>query len=288
MRRYVLSLLLTVGLVLLFVVAPTYAAQEDGSIGLEGRINSAPPTTGATITFPRDGVTINEPTVTVAGLCPNGLLVKIFKNNVFAGAVECANGSFSIQIDLFSGRNELVARVFDSLDQPGPDSNVVVVTVPFTGVAPPNRLFLTSSFAKRGANPGETLTWPIILAGGNGPYAISVDWGDGKTPDLISQAFPGTFTISHIYDTAGVYNVIIRATDKDGNLAFLQVVGVSNGDPGQSNTSQDDKGTTITRTKILWQPAAIAIPLIASSFWLGRRYEIKVLRKRLERNEDVS
>lgn len=288
MRRYVLGLFMTVGLVLLFAAAPVYAAQEDGSIGLEGRINSAPPTTGATITFPRDGAVINEPTVTVTGLCPNGLLVKIFKNNVFAGAVECSNGSFSIQIDLFSGRNELVARVYDSLDQAGPDSNVVVVTVPFSGAVAPNRLFLTTVFAKRGANPGETLSWPIILSGGNGPYAVSVDWGDGKTPDLISVAFAGPFTISHIYDTSGVYNVIIRATDKDGNLAFLQVVGVSNGPPGQNNTGQEDKGTTVTRTKILWQPAAIAIPLIASAFWLGRRYEIKVLRKRLERNEDVS
>ncbi len=268
-----------------------HAAQEDGAVGLEGTINSAPPTTGATISFPRDGSTITNLPVTVTGICPNGLLVKIFKNNVFAGAAQCTNGSFSIQIDLFSGRNELVARVYDALDQAGPDSNTVTVTFPFTGSVAPNRISLTSPFAKRGANPGQQLSWPITLTGGNGPYAITVDWGDGKTADIISQAFPGTFNITHVYDTPGVYNVIIRATDKDGNLAFLQLVGVGNGPLGQSNGTDQkggDSSNVITRTRILWWPAAIAIPLIAASFWLGKRYELYVLRKRLERREDIS
>ena len=40
------------------VSTPAFAAEETGSVGLEGRINSAPPTTGATITFPRDGAVI--------------------------------------------------------------------------------------------------------------------------------------------------------------------------------------------------------------------------------------
>lgn len=273
------------------------AAEDSGSVGLEGRINAAPPTTGATITFPANNATITNLPVNVTGLCPGDLLVKIFKNNVFAGATQCKNGSFSVQIDLFSGRNELVARVYDNLDQPGPDSNVVVVTLPFNGINPPNRLSLTSSFAKRGANPKQTLTWPITLTGGTGPYAITVDWGDGKQADIISQAFPGTFNISHIYDNPGVYNVVVRATDKDGNLAFLQLVGVANGPVGQNNASGDGQGagqgnkgggTNTTQTKILWQPAAIAVPLIVSSFWLGKHHQVHILRKRLERNEDVS
>ncbi len=267
------------------------AAQESGSIGLEGRINSPPPTTGATIAIPRDGATISTLPTTISGTCPAGLLVKIFKNNVFAGSVQCVNGSYSIQIDLFSGRNELVARVYDDLDQAGPDSNTVVVTLPFNVAGSSNRISLTSSFAKRGANPGQTLTWPITLTGGIGPYAITVDWGDGKTADIISQAFPGTFNISHIYDSPGIYNVVIRATDKDGNIAFLQLVGVANGAVGQNNVGgNEDKsgGSTVVQTKILWQPAAITIPLIISSFWLGKRYELYVLRRRLEQREDIS
>ena len=55
------------------------------------------------------------------------MLVKLFKNNVFAGSVQCEDGSYSIKTDLFVGTNELVARVYDDLDQPGPDSNVLTV-----------------------------------------------------------------------------------------------------------------------------------------------------------------
>ena len=287
----VTSLLLLFVAVLTLSVQTASAATEQGSVGLEGRINTAPPTQAATITVPRDGTTVTTLPITVQGLCPNGLLVKIFKNNVFSGAVQCNNGSYSIQIDLFSGRNELIARVYDDLDQAGPDSNMVAVNFPFTGVSAPNKVSLTSSFAKRGANPGQTLSWPITLTGGTGPYAISVDWGDGKTADIISQPFPGNFNISHIYDNPGVYNVVIRATDREGNLAFLQLVGVGNGPVGQNNAQgekSDSASSTITRTKVLWQPAAVAIPLIASAFWLGKRHELHVLRKRLEAREEIS
>ncbi len=264
--------------------------EESGSVGLEGRISSPPPTTPAVISFPNDGAVISTMPVTVTGICPTGLLVKIFKNNVFAGAQQCVNGSFSIQIDLFSGRNELVARVYDDLDQAGPDSNVVVVTFPVTGFNQGNRISLTSSFAKKGTNPGQKLVWPITLTGGNGPYAITVDWGDGKTADIISQQFPGTFNIEHIYDSPGVYNVIVRASDRDGNVAFLQLVGVANGPLTQNvgeGQSGDQAGQTRETVKILWQPAAISIPLILSTFYLGRKYELFTLRKRLEQREDI-
>lgn len=282
-------LLCSLAILILLPAGRVQAAEESGSIGLEGRINSEPPKSGATITVPQNGATITDLPTTVSGLCPDGLLVKVFKNNVFAGATQCQGGSYSIQIDLFSGRNELVARVYDALDQAGPDSNIVVVTFPVSGVTSPTKISLTSAFAKRGADPGKILSWPITLTGGNGPYAITVDWGDGKTADIISRAFPGTFDITHVYDQPGVYNIIIRATDRDKNLAFLQLVGVANGPVGQNNAggTEGEGGLTITKTKILWQPAAIAIPLIASSFWLGKRYELYVLRRQLEQREDI-
>lgn len=288
------TLFILTGLALLpalIVVTPAQAAQESGSVGLEGKISAPPPTTPATISFPRDGAVISDLPVTVTGICSNGLLVKLFKNNVFAGSAQCKNGSFSIQIDLFSGRNELVARVYDDLDQAGPDSNIVAVNFPFTGFNAGSRISLTSSFAKKGANPGQKLVWPITLSGGNGPYAISVDWGDGKSPSIISQTFPGTFNIEHTYDQPGIYNVIVRAIDKDNNVAFLQLVGVANGPLNQSAGGLQDGGDNSQpvqqKVKILWQPAAISIPLIMSTFWLGRKYELFTLRRRLEQSESI-
>jgi hypothetical protein len=266
---------------------PVFAAQQQGSVGMEGRISSPPPTTAATISIPRTGQSFTTLPVTVSGICPKDLLVKLFKNNVFAGSVQCTNGSYSLIIDLFDGQNDLIARVYDALDQAGPDSNTV--TVGYNTAQPEfkSRVSLTSPIAKKGANPGQVLTWPITLSNGDGPYAVSVDWGDGKTPDLISRAFPGDFNIQHTYDKPGVYNILIKATDKNGGVAFLQLVGVANGalsqDTGNANNSGDSGTKTVT--KILWQPAAILIPFIISTFWLGKKYQMHVLRQKIERGD---
>lgn len=281
-----LCLCLLIGLFFAVIVSTTahVGAQtsRSGAIGIEGTIPGTPPSQAASITFPRDGATITTLPVTVTGICPNGTIVRIFKNNVFAGAAECKSGSFSIIIDLFTGTNELVARVYDALDQQGPDSNIVRVTYPVSEASSSNRISLTSNFAKRGANPGEQLVWPISLSGGVGPYAVTVDWGDGKTPDVISQETPGVFDIKHVYDTAGTYVVIIRATDKNGDLAFLQLVGVANGQVTDKNAQGGASTKTNEKVKILWLPVLLSIPLIIASFWLGRRYELQSIRKKLD------
>lgn len=290
MRKFA-GLVLFSGLLAVLLAGPVLAQSpnpQDGAIGVQGRLSSPPPTTGATIAVPTNGQGFSNLPITVSGICPNDLLVKLFKNNVFAGSVMCNNGSYSLQIDLFNGQNELVARVYDALDQAGPDSNTVTVVYTDPRQGTPSRVTLTSNFAKRGANPGQTLVWPIIVSGGEGPYAISVDWGDGKTPDLISQPFPGTMDIKHVYDSPGIYNIIIKATDRNGGIAFLQLVGVANGPLSQDNGGTGDgggTGATAPQTRILWQPAAILIPLIISTFWLGKKYELQVLKKKIERGE---
>lgn len=171
-----------------------------GSLGLEATIPSAPPAQAATIATPRDGTTVTDIPITVSGLCSTGLLVKVFANNVFVGSVMCAGGSYQLKADLFNGQNDLVARVYDALDQAGPDSNVARVT--FNDAQFQNfgtRVEITSNYARRGANPGDELDWPVTLSGGTPPYAVSVDWGDGKGADLMSAQFADTLTLKHTY-----------------------------------------------------------------------------------------
>ena len=257
---------------------------QSGSVGLQGTISSAPPTQAATIATPSNGQVFTKIPITVSGLCASNLLVKLFANNVFVGSTLCTNGSYSLQVDLFDGLNDLVARVFDALDQPGPDSNTVAVTFQdnqFAGSGV-QLLTLTSAYARRGANPGQLLTWPIILSGGTAPYALSVTWGDGKAADLLSESFAGTIDLSHVYDSAGVYNVVIKATDKNGETAFLQLVAVANG-AVQSSASSTSGGSssTLTKTKVLWAPSAALVAFIVVGFWLGRKYQLAALRKNL-------
>ena len=256
---------------------------QAGSVGLEGRISTDPPKKAATITTPSNGASFSSTPITVAGLCPEDTLVKIFDNNVFVGSALCVKGSYTLQVDLFGGSNQLVARVFDALDQAGPDSNIVTVTFNDAQFAQfGTRVTLTSSFARRGAFPGTDLVWPLVLSGGVGPYAISIDWGDGTAPQLQSQSVAGSFDIKHKYTNAGIYKIVVRATDKNGTTAFLQLVAVANGAAQAGASGKDDSGVSVTRVIVIWWPVLLLVPLLFVAFWLGRRHELYVLRRELE------
>lgn len=258
---------------------------SSGSVGIQGEISTAPPSRGATIAVPSSGGVYNSIPVAVTGVCQSGLLVKVFSNNVFIGSTICSNGSFSIQVDIFSGQNDIVAIVYDSLDQPGPISNAVTVTyndAQFLQFG--THVSLTSNYAERGAQPNTELDWPVILSGGTGPYAISVDWGDGSPATLISQSNEGTVNLSHTYKSSGIYEVIVQAADKNGTEAFLQLTAVATGS-SQSN-NKPGTGNTIIVTKVIWWPAAVLLPLLLVVYWIGRRSELFSIRKQLERTRD--
>jgi hypothetical protein len=260
------------------------ATSQQGSTGISGTVPSPPPKQGATIDVPRNGQSFSSLPITVSGLCPTGLLVEIYKNNVFAGSTQCNRGSYSLQIDLFDGQNDLVARVYDDLNQAGPDSNIVTVTFSSnisTGVP---RITLTTQFAKRGADPRSILTWPVTLSGGTGPYAISVDWGDNTNPDLISRGAPGNIDLQHTYANSGVYKVTVKATDANGNSAFHQLVAIANGPVKQSGTANGSNTLTV-QTKVLLWPLIVLFILMVTAYWLGKRHQIEAIRNKLRKGE---
>lgn len=293
LQRITYSLVLGLGLV--FGAVPQAIAQssatnpKQGATGLQGTIPSPPPTTAATISTPVAGRTFTTIPVQISGLCTTDLLVKLFSNNIFIGSAKCERGSYSISVDLFSGDNVLIARVYDALDQEGPPSNSVTVNFQdSTFSAFGQRISLTSSIAKNGANIGSTLTWPIILSGGTAPYAISVDWGDGSAIDLKSVSFAGTFDIAHKYKEAGIYRVVVKATDAAGTAAFLQLVGVGNGQVTQGNaSSKNSDGAGTTQYIYVWWPVLLLIPFAFAAFWIGRKFELVAIHRRLEKQASL-
>lgn len=258
---------------------------QPGSYGIEATKKQAPPTEAAVIVTPGGGSSFNNSPITVSGTCKNDLLVQVYNNNVMVGSVVCTNGSFSLQISLFAGTNELSAILYDDLEQPGPASNTVTVTYTDTSFAAFGQLVtLTSSYGRRAASAGSELSWPLQLSGGTGPYAFSIDWGDGSDPELKSQALSGLVTISHVYKKAGIYQVNIKVTDANGSSAFLQVIAVASGKVDTTtSTSKDDAQTTVGATKILWIPAAIAVALLVPTYWLGRRSQLVSLHNKMEK-----
>jgi len=256
------------------------------SYGISGEKPQPPPTTTATVTTPNNGASFSDSPITVTGLCTQGLVVQVYDNGVFVGSVNCTSGSFSIQVTLFTGTNDINAIQYDDLSQASPDSNHITVNYNNSSFSAFGTLItLTSNYGRRAADPGSTLTWPLLLSGGNGPYAFSIDWGDGKT-DLKSQSVTGEVDISHVYNQSGIYKVVVKVTDTNGVTAFLQLVAVANGKPtgSTSGSSGGGKNTTTVVTKVVWIPAVVTMVLLLPAFWLGRRSELVSIHRRMERD----
>ncbi len=292
--QWVLPMMIGVCLLALFVsVSPVLALTpiptpdpKPGSYGLEATKTQPPPTVGATITTPGNSASFSTSPTTVNGICPNGLLVQVYDNGVLVGSVMCTGGSFSVQVSLFAGTNELSAIVYDDLDQPGPTSNIITVTYTDTRFTAFGALItLTSSYGRRSAAAGSELGWPLQLSGGTGPYAFSIDWGDGSPTELKSQALAGLVTISHVYKKAGIYQVNIKVTDTNGVSAFLQVIALANGKVDGTSTP-DTKPAATGTTTVLWIPALIALILLVPAYWLGRRSQIVSLRNKMLKDRD--
>ena len=287
-----LLLLLVGGVLSTYTVSALSPPPQSGSIGLSGTVPGKPPTVAATIKTPNDGQHFGQTPVTVTGTCPANLLVELYKNDIFAGSTPCDDkGNYSIDIDLLVGKNTLVARVYDDLNQPGPDSNGVSVyydvlpdqAAPLTsgvdfGSA---QLLLNTDAVYRGVFPHQDMNMPIDVLGGSPPYAINIQWGD-STNKVVPRGDNVGFTASHSYAKPGTYQVTLQATDAGGRVAFLTVAAIVNGQPagsaattGGSNTSS----TVLARLLTLW-PLYTSLVAVVVSFWLGERLEKHLLKVR--------
>jgi hypothetical protein len=292
---FFVSLSLIISCLMVFLAVPSASAvvnPQNGAVGLEGTITGPPPSQAATITTPGSGESFTTLPITVAGLCPSGLLIKVFDNNIFAGSTECSSGSYELKIELFDGTNSLVAIDYDGLDQQGPNSNIVTVSytsAQFTSFG--TQLTISSNYSQLGATPGTQLSWPITINGGTAPYALSIDWGDGTPSKLMSASNAGPLTLTHTYQLSGTYTITVQATDKNGQPAFLQVISVISG-PVQKLASTSGTSST-TKTEIItisiWAKIAMLclLILIIVAFWVGRRYELISIRRKIEKSEEA-
>lgn len=268
--------------------ATPYTGPEAGSIGLSGTVVGKPPTVAAQITAPPNGQRFATSPVTIAGTCPKETLVEVFKNDIFAGSTACtSSGSFTMDIDLLFGQNTLIARVYDALNQPGPDSNQVVVyydvlpgqagainSLDFGGP----QMLLNTDAVFRGSFPNQEMAVPIDIIGGTPPYAINIQWGDANNK-IVSRSDNTAFKVPHSYQKAGTYQITIQGSDGNGRVAFLTVAAIINGQPDVAATTASTKTDTLSKLVVLW-PLYTSTVAILISFWLGERREKSLLSKR--------
>lgn len=287
-----LAILMVVGLSLMAYTARAatpYDGPEAASIGITGTMPAKAPTVAAVIKVPKDGQHFTTSPITVSGTCPSNTIVELFKNDIFAGSTPCTDVDiFSIDIDLMIGKNTLMARVYDALNQPGPDSNKVVV---YYDALPPqsdplnlldlgSQLLLNTDSVFRGIFPGKNFSMPIDIIGGTPPYAVNVQFGDSNNK-VISRNDNTTFSVTHNYQKAGTYQVTIQVTDSRGNVSFLTVAVIVNGQPSTAtgSTSTTTPTSILGKLLILW-PLYAAVVAIVTSFFIGEKREKHILEKR--------
>jgi len=298
-------LLLLTGI--LAAAASRASSADSSATTLSLTVLGPPPTQAATIDDPTDGEHFSNNTQTVRGTCPNGLMVEIWRNGVFAGSTLCdINGLYAVVITLVPNANALVARDVDGLGQYGPDSGTVTVYYdvpppptptptpsatptpsrsprPSRSPAPsstpspaptPTLLITATQHLYQGADTTAPVQWSVTIGGGRSPFQVTWDWGDGKSDSEYVNA-DGSIQMSHQYSKPGTYQVTVTAVDALGHHALLQVITVVNGavtpaSLGQANP-ESDGGNLI----FVW-PLLIFTGLMVSSFWLGERHKLAV------------
>jgi hypothetical protein len=284
-------LLLAVGVILsayTTYAATPYDGPEHGAIGLTGVMPAKPPTIAATIDNPLNGARFSSTPITISGTCPDNTLVELFKNDIFAGSAICDEAkTYSLDIDLLIGQNTLHAKVYDALNQPGPDSTAITVyydalpaqTSPlaFNDFSRSQILINTSSIF-RGVFPGQELNVPIQILGGMPPFAVNVTWGDSNN-DVFSRNDNVSFGATHVYSAAGTYQINIQVSDSSGNVAFLSVAVIVNGQPITGTSSTISTKTLQERLLVLW-PLYVSSVAVVISFFIGEQREKKLLSSR--------
>ncbi len=283
-------LLIVAALVVAAFGAMAQAGEGDtsggGSAGIFASVPAKVPD-ATTIASPKSGTQVDTIPLTVSGACTAGALVKVFKNGVVAGATTCKpSGSYSLPIDLFFGTNTLIAQAYNIQDVSGPSSLAVGVQfVPASGplatqfqhfddsTAAANQLFVKAD-AFHQAIGAEDTQWKLELVGGTAPYAVTVSWGDGKS-SVYSRMQGGFFDVRHRYASrSGNFDVVVKVADSTSKTAFIQLVAV-----GTTVAAAGGQAAPSRIIAVAW-PILVLMAAVVAAFWVGERYEKRLLRKR--------
>ncbi len=291
--KLLISFLLTLGVLLVSSKVIAATITNSGAVNVNGTVYGPPPTIPAVITSPIGEQRFTSSPIAVSGTCGSNLIVKIFKNNIFAGSAVCSdNGKFTISVYLLYGKTELRVRNYDFQDQAGPESAVLVVyydvlpvtTEPASGNNPVtqipqninktdtiNQMIIKTDITHQGVTPNVDFEWPIEIVGGTPPYAVNVSWGDGTT-SLISRKESGAFNLHHKYIKNGNYTITINVVDVLGRKTSIQLVALAS----TPLSAVRPQPITITKNYLQWI-ISVALLLIVGcvAYLIGRHKQGK-------------
>ena len=124
-----LILLVITGFFVLIGYDITSADTQSGNVTVGMTVPSDPPSQGAFITTPTNGMVFKKSIIDVKGTCSISSAVVIYSNNALVGSTLCTTTSkFQLKIQLFGGMNSLTALNYDGINQAGPITPSVKVT----------------------------------------------------------------------------------------------------------------------------------------------------------------
>ena len=266
--------------------ANPYGPPQSNGYTVQASVPGPAPTQPASIDSPVSGTHFTDKPVIIRGSCPadaGGGYVSVYRNGFYSGSALCdASNQYQLSIDLFGGGNQLIAKVHNFTDVPGPVSAPIAVyydppqpsvipdtptpatstssrskpaTQGFSVNAAPNSsapvttispLTLSTDFTIRGYYIGQQSIWQLNLEGGTSPYALAIDWGDGSN-SVASRGEAGQVRLTHTYEKPGGYHgsyvVKFTATDAAGSQTYLQLLVIVNSRlPSPVGTTQPNDG----------------------------------------------
>lgn len=282
----------------------TYADQYD----VNAVVPYDPPTQASVIQQPTAGE-VHETQQTISGTCQQAapypdFVVSIWRSGFSLGSTTCDQGRFSIPVVLRLGQNTLIARTITVTGDYGPDSDPLLLTLTAPIVAqplPPSAPQPTSDTERNNAinqgglsglvvttekpfglmNEGNSATIAVVVSGGERPYMLRLNWGDG-TIESYSLAGPGTYTYSHKFQYKRAYPVLVQVRDSLGayveyRYSVVSDVGSGTSGGGMTTGAKDHSSSWWTN---LWYIILVLLVLfiLLTVYWLGwhraeRQYE---------------
>lgn len=219
------------------------------NIVVTASINAPIPTIPSQITGLSNNFTTSEPLLNVSGTCQilvPATIVQINNNGQVVGSAPCdTSGNFNLAITLVNGPNLLIVKTTNVTNNFGPDSGALTVfynppTVPvITPIDNPTNINAVPANSREDTavpditagpfivyNPSKEFTWTITLSGGETPYTVTIDWGDG-TAETFTNLPAGKLELSHKYSGTKKYEVIVGVTDVLGVKTVQSFVAVT-------------------------------------------------------------
>jgi hypothetical protein len=297
-NRMLMKLYIALLTLVVLLVTPVRAGAEDYNVNAV--VPYPVPSQAATITSPVAGtVHVAQQTVTRSCQAANPpIVVSIWRDGSLLGSGVCTSGTYNIPIILAQGSNQLIAKTANVDGQYGPDSDTVVVALTQPVVvqplppsvqqpsSPEQQVTATNAGSLAGLvvatekpftllGSGKNATVQVVVKGGQEPYALRINWGDGSV-EMHSISLAGEYEYAHTYQNAKSYSAIMSVRDVRGAFSqyahaviATQPTALQSKETAskQSQTSVDSHAVSIW-TKLLYGFLLIFVLFfLLSSYW---------------------